>query len=345
MATFAPSSSGNYVVLEEIQTGASTESETVTTSGNLTGVSGHLYLAAISTKARVHLDSLSGLGLTWTLVQYQCSGRGSTMVEMWMAMGTPSSNGPVTAFCTGAPTSSVITVMRYSGINSGDPIGNVISGSTNGENGGGSCVLGTDSDHYSFSLTTTTNNAVVCAAVALRSRTHTPGAGYTERAEVTQGTANTAAGIAVADKNVELVSTVSVDGSLSGDTDWSVVAVEIKPQASAGKSGTITADGTALPSNFALEPNYPNPFNPSTVINFSLPAASKVMLNVYDITGQLVRTLASGEMAAGRHSVRWHGSDKFNRIVAAGIYLYKISAEDQNGNPVFTQTRRMIFLK
>jgi hypothetical protein len=50
-------------------------------------------------------------------------------------------------------------------------------------------------------------------------------------------------------------------------------------------------------------------------------------------------------MAAGRYSVQWHGNDNFNRAVATGMYLYKLEVEDEDGNHLFTQTRRMIFLK
>jgi hypothetical protein len=278
------------------------------------------------------------------------------MVEVWMALGTPSSNGPVTATFPAAPSNAAITVLRYSGINSGNPIGNVISGSTNGEDG--LCTGGMDTGHYSFNLTTTTNDAVVYAAVALRSKTHTQGAGYTERAEISQGTPNAAAGIAVMDKKIVSVSTVAVNGALNDSTDWSVVAVEIKPQAAASKLGAAAANETsAMPSGFQLEQNYPNPFSsearfpalsggdPGTVIGFALPAAGKVVVKIYSETGQLVRTLADGEMAAGRHTVHWNGRNQLGNAVAAGIYLYQIVVQGGGGNAIFTRTQRMTFLK
>jgi hypothetical protein len=279
------------------------------------------------------------------------------MVEVWMALGTPGSNGPVTATFPAAPSNAVITVLRYSGINSGNPIGNVISGSTTGENGNGLCTGGTNSANYSFNLTTTTNDAVVYAAVAIRSKTHTPGAGYTERAEISQGTPNAAAGIAVMDRKIVSVSTFAVNGALNDSTDWSVVAMEIKPQAAASlakRDGAMAASETAaIPAAFQLEQNYPNPFsqiprlvgNPGTVIGFALPAAGKVVVKIYSETGQLVRTLVDGEMAAGRHTVRWNGHNQLGNAVAAGIYLYQIVVQGVDGNAIFTQTQRMTFLK
>jgi hypothetical protein len=346
--TFASSSSANQVVLEEIQTGTSTESETVATSANLTAVDGQLYLAAISTKARLHLDGVSGLGLTWTLVKKQCAGRGTTMVELWMAMGTPRNNGPVTATFPAAPSNAVITVLRYSGVDEANPIGNVISFSANGEDG--ACTGGTDTDNYSFNLTTTTNDAVVYAAVALRSKTHTPGAGYTERAEISQGTPNAAAGIAVMDKKIVSVSTVAVNGAIHDSTDWSAVAVEIKPQTGVT---TVRNEHSTPPAGFQLGQNYPNPFsqipsfaeNPGTQMNFSLLAGGKVTLDIYNVTGQLVRTLVEGEMAAGPHSVHWNGRNQLGKTVAAGIYLYRIVVRGETGKVVFAQTRRMALLK
>ncbi len=349
-AKFASSSSINQVGLEEIKTGTSTESVTVATSANLTAISGDLYLAAISTKARLHLDRVSGLGLTWTLVKKQCAGRGSTSVELWMAMGTPSSNGPVTAHFPAAPSNAVITVVRYSGVYGDDPIGNVVSFSSNGEDG--LCTGGTDTDNYSFNLTTTANNAIVYAAVALRSRTHAPGAGYTERAEISEGTPNAAAGIAVMDKQIASASNVAINGALNGITDWSVVAVEIKPQPGVT---TVMDEHSTSPAGFQLGQNYPNPFsseagsplagNPGTQISFSLPFSGKVTVNIYDLTGQLVRTLVEGRRAAGQHAMRWDGRNHLGNTVAAGIYLYQIVAQGENARGVFNQTRRMTFLK
>ena len=88
---------------EETQTGGSANSTTVTTSSTLTGVNGDLYLAAISMQPRANVLAVSGLGLTWTLVTTQCSGMNTIAVEVWMAQGTPSGDGAVTATLADAP--------------------------------------------------------------------------------------------------------------------------------------------------------------------------------------------------------------------------------------------------
>jgi len=85
------------VTLEEVQTGSSASSTSVATTANLTGVKNQLYLAAVSTKPDEAVTSVSGLGLTWTLVDAQCGARAQTRTEVWRALGTPSGNGAVTA--------------------------------------------------------------------------------------------------------------------------------------------------------------------------------------------------------------------------------------------------------
>jgi hypothetical protein len=77
---------------------------------------------------------------------------------------------------------------------------------------------------------------------------------------------------------------------------------------------------------FELKGNYPNPFNPETVIKFYLPQDSKVNLRVYNILGQVVHTLVDEPLAAGDHSVTWNGKNEQGRDVASGVYFYRIQA-------------------
>ena len=83
-----------------------------------------------------------------------------------------------------------------------------------------------------------------------------------------------------------------------------------------------------LPNDFALEQNYPNPFNPSTVIRFQLPVSSEVKLTIYNLTGQLVRTLVDAQKSAGRHEVVWDGRSDAGERLPSGVYLYRIEAGD-----------------
>jgi hypothetical protein len=166
---------------------------------------------------------------------------------------------------------------------------------------------------------------------------------------------SSSAALAVQDQRFAAAGAAIFNGTTSGAVDWAVIALEIRPQLSMSKRGAIAAQENSLPVDFTLEANYPNPFwsgaasrfagNPSTAINFSLPVAAKVRLNIYGVVGQLVRVLVAGERAAGRYSEPWNGHDNFNRVVAAGAYLYQIVVESADGKILFAQTRGMTLLK
>jgi Tol biopolymer transport system component len=107
---------------------------------------------------------------------------------------------------------------------------------------------------------------------------------------------------------------------------------------------TASTHGTTAVANtpvfsFGLGGNYPNPFNPSTTIEFTLASPGKASLAVYDLLGRKVRGLVSGQMAAGSHSVVWNGRDENGKAVSSGIYL---SCLTQAGKSV---SRRMLLLK
>ncbi len=84
------------------------------------------------------------------------------------------------------------------------------------------------------------------------------------------------------------------------------------------------------PGIFTLYGNFPNPFRGQTRIEFQLPKAGRVNLAVYSVTGQLVKTLASENRAAGRHSVRWNGKDNAGRDISSGVYFYRLSGAGQS---------------
>jgi len=105
-----------------------------------------------------------------------------------------------------------------------------------------------------------------------------------------------------------------------------------KPVASAK-----TAD---LPQFFALLPNYPNPFNPETSIDYELPTVSNVKLSIYNLQGQRVRTLVNRAQPAGRYQVTWDGTDDNGVQVASGVYFYRLTTGSG-----FVATRKMILLR
>jgi hypothetical protein len=95
-----------------------------------------------------------------------------------------------------------------------------------------------------------------------------------------------------------------------------------------------------LPTEFHLDQNYPNPFNPTTTIRFSLPSASNVRLDIYNLLGQRIATLIDDDhLSAGRYEIMWDGRDASGREVSSGIYIYSITAGKQVSH------KRMIMLK
>ena len=95
-----------------------------------------------------------------------------------------------------------------------------------------------------------------------------------------------------------------------------------------------------LPVSQALTlSNYPNPFNPETTISFNNPQSGKVNLSIFNIKGQLVKTLLDDETSAGPHSLVWNGKDERGKNVASGIYFTKIKTDKS------VQTKKMLLIK
>lgn len=94
-----------------------------------------------------------------------------------------------------------------------------------------------------------------------------------------------------------------------------------------------------VPGRYVLEGNYPNPFNPSTTIQYQLPEANSVKLTIYNALGQKVRTLVNDHQQPGKYKAVWNGLNDAGLKVASGIYIYRIEAGS------FVKTRRMILLK
>jgi len=102
---------------------------------------------------------------------------------------------------------------------------------------------------------------------------------------------------------------------------------------------SIVEVGLTLPSVFALEQNYPNPFNPSTSIQFSLPVDAQVTIGVYNLVGEKVAEIASGNFSAGSHKVSFNAS-----ALTSGIYFYQLDATGNDGK-TFSSVKKMALLK
>ncbi len=92
------------------------------------------------------------------------------------------------------------------------------------------------------------------------------------------------------------------------------------------------------PLDFGLS-NYPNPFNPATTISYTLPQRAPIRLEVFNLLGQPVRTLALGEQAAGRHFIIWDGTDDQRRVLSSGVYFYRLESGD------YSAVNKMLLLR
>ncbi|TVL95606.1 MAG: hypothetical protein CV087_24230, partial [Candidatus Brocadia sp. WS118] len=94
-----------------------------------------------------------------------------------------------------------------------------------------------------------------------------------------------------------------------------------------------------LPTEFELV-NYPNPFNPTTTIRYTLPGAAAVTLEIYTVTGQRVHTLVSRRQQPGEYSAVWDGRNNHGHAVSSGVYIYRLQAGDE-----YVQSRKMVLLR
>lgn len=122
-----------------------------------------------------------------------------------------------------------------------------------------------------------------------------------------------------------------------GLCDYSYDEFGLNPRTPADLGGNHNDENVINP--LAKFYNYPNPFNPETTISFTLTKRAKVSVNIYNISGQKVKTLVNDVRPAGTNNVTWNGTDNNNNPVSSGVYMYKI----KNGR--HTSTKKMILMK
>ncbi len=116
-------------------------------------------------------------------------------------------------------------------------------------------------------------------------------------------------------------------------------SVEIFYIASNFVPGLLAVESETVPAEYILLRNYPNPFNPSTTIQYNIEKNDFVQLHIYNMQGALIKTLWSGEKPAGSYQVQWNGTDETGKIVASGIYIYKLTSGTK------TISNKMLLLK
>lgn len=128
-----------------------------------------------------------------------------------------------------------------------------------------------------------------------------------------------------------------VDDGARSATSYTYVLAAVKESGDEVRSAPASVTTPAL--DLALGQNYPNPFNPSTQIPFTLEAAGRVIVRVFDVRGASVATVYDGTLGEGRHSVEWSGHDDNGQPVASGIYLYSLTTAKR------TMSRKMVMVK
>jgi hypothetical protein len=127
--------------------------------------------------------------------------------------------------------------------------------------------------------------------------------------------------------------------TISTSSRGAIRAIEAQVADYDGQPYTAAFTNGALPSGFELHQNYPNPFNPATSIEFSLPTASRVSLEVFNVLGERVALLLDGSVEAGVHRVEWDGRNLAGQSVSSGVYFYRLQSDG------ISETKKMLLLK
>ena len=118
----------------------------------------------------------------------------------------------------------------------------------------------------------------------------------------------------------------------------------VEPKTSSHLSATADVSSEIAPSEYRLDPPFPNPFNPSTQIRFALPTDSRVRLTVFDALGREVSTLVNDICAVGYHTVTWD-SQSGGKPVSSGIYFARIQVTAVNNEGTYSKLVKLLLLK
>ncbi len=158
------------------------------------------------------------------------------------------------------------------------------------------------------------------------------GANIQDRAAIAQDAAGNIILMENANEHVFFLSPPG-EGATNSFTTSSPDTMTVGPPVSVGDRSGLVPDG------FRLGANYPNPFNPSTTVIYTLDESRQTTLTVFNVIGEEIRGLVDGVQVAGEHSVVWDGKDNFGNVVSSGVYLLVLKSGE------FSQSRRMTLLK
>ncbi|MFI5253536.1 MAG: FlgD immunoglobulin-like domain containing protein [Bacteroidota bacterium] len=137
----------------------------------------------------------------------------------------------------------------------------------------------------------------------------------------------------------QLIITDGINGNILGNNVLSGSGSIRITNASVKSLIVKLGEGVQMPKSFALSQNYPNPFNPTTRMTVEMPKSTDVEIAVYDILGQKVATLLSGQQGAGIHTVEWNGTNQAGLNVPSGTYFVRMISES------FTKVQKIMLMK
>lgn len=282
-------------------------------------------------------DSNGNPVLTWTV------GTGATGIQVWRLVITTQRNAGTLYKSTGTETYELVATLAGDATTYTD---------TNAEEGvayeyavtafdatGSTAIPPSSGDTPPVSPLRTPSDLTAVAGEGSIELSWTDNSSAEDSYSVERSTDGTTWSVAGSSNSDSFTDTGLADGTYS----YRVMAVDATIPSSAYSnvaSATVTTEVTGFeslsgtPVEYALHQNYPNPFNPSTNIRFALPSAANVHVAVYNLIGQEIAELVSGQLSAGYHEVEWDASN-----VNSGIYFYKIQAGD------FTEIKKMILMK
>jgi len=127
----------------------------------------------------------------------------------------------------------------------------------------------------------------------------------------------------------------------AGDVAYAIHSVGV-----GGLGKSVEGNETkGVPAKYAVQSNFPNPFNPTTTIQYQLPTASQVSVIVYNVQGQTIRRLVHQKQAEGYYSIVWDGKNEAGERVSSGTYLYQITVQALSDNRAFQSTDKMLLLR
>jgi cytochrome c peroxidase len=215
--------SGGPLILSEVASGATVESDSISTSAALTATANDLYIATISTNPHRSVVSVTGLGLSWSPLVEQCGGRSATGLAVWVAQGDAIADEAVTSQFSETVRSAALAVVRYEDAPI-DAIDQLLAANSNGTSG--ACSGGTDELDWSLPIATGAPASTTFVAVARGHRSHVP-SGFDEITNISAGTGGDTTGLVVGDQVFEFPTTANLGGSFSGPTDWAAIVIEL----------------------------------------------------------------------------------------------------------------------